>query len=110
MTPKPLGVTWLAMAIVATYLAAPGAQKPAAPWLDEAKPPSWNKPGGSIPTAPKIHESPDPRCRETSRPTQLDEDKRVRDQGWDLVGAYQGGWQVLVIRGTAGYDGMCRPL
>ena len=44
-----------------------------------------------------------------ARPPQLDEDKRVRDQGWDLVGAYQGGWQVVAIRGTAAYDGMCRP-
>jgi hypothetical protein len=50
-----------------------------------------------------------PRCRGLARPPQLDEDKRLRDQGWDLVGAYQGGWQILVIRGTAGYDGMCRP-
>ena len=39
----------------------------------------------------------------------MDEDKRVRNQGWDLVGAYLGGWEILVIRGTAGYDGMCRP-
>ena len=33
----------------------------------------------------------------------------MRERGWDLVGAFQGGWQVLVIRATAGYDGMCRP-
>ena len=51
----------------------------------------------------------DPRCRDLARPPQLEEDKRLRDQGWDLVGAYQGGWQILVIRGTASYDGMCRP-
>jgi len=43
------------------------------------------------------------------RPPQTEEDKRVPDQGWDLVGAFQGGWQILVIRGTASYDGMCRP-
>ena len=58
----------------------------------------------------RIQGNTDPRCREGARPPQLDEDKRLRDQGWDLVGAYQGGWQILVIRGTAGYDGMCRPL
>jgi hypothetical protein len=34
----------------------------------------------------------------------------LRERGWDLVGDFQGGWQILVIRGTAGYDGMCRPL
>src|SRR5262249_2179461 len=51
----------------------------------------------------------DSRCRALARPPQIEEDKRVREQGWDLVGAFQGGWQVLVIRGTASYDGMCRP-
>ena len=84
------------------------AQKKAPSWLDAAKPPSWNEPGASIPAAPKVEES-DPRCKEQARPPQLDEDKRVRDQGWELVGAFQGGWQTLVIRATAGYDGMCRP-
>jgi hypothetical protein len=39
----------------------------------------------------------------------LEEDRRVQDHGWDLIGAYQAGWQVVVIRGTASYDGMCRP-
>jgi hypothetical protein len=45
-----------------------------------------------------------------ARLAELDADKRLRNRGWDLVGAYQGGWQVLVIGGTASYDGMCRPL
>jgi hypothetical protein len=26
-----------------------------------------------------------------------------------LVGAYHAGWHVVVMLGTAGYDGMCRP-
>src|SRR5262245_19612530 len=73
------------------------------------KPAPWNKPGLRIPDAPPPPETIDPRCRDLARPLQLDEDERVRDRGWDLVGAYQGGWQILVIRGTAGYDGMCRP-
>jgi heat shock protein HslJ len=80
-----------------------------ASWLDEAKPMAWNKPGATIPAAPKIEGAIDRRCREAARPPQLDEDTRVREQGWDLVGPYQGGWQTVVIRGTAGYDGMCRP-
>src|SRR5262249_44971049 len=48
--------------------------------------------------------------RDEARPPQVDEDKQVRSQGWDLVGPFQGGWQVLLNRGAAGYDGMCRPL
>jgi hypothetical protein len=66
-------------------------------------------PGLPVPAAPKLQGAADSRCREAARPPQLDEDKRVRERGWDLLGAFQGGWQVLVIRGTAGYDGMCRP-
>src|SRR5262245_42384956 len=62
-----------------------------ASWLDEAKPASWNTPGASIPEAPAVQGAV-ARCRQTARPPQLDEDKRVRDKGWDLVGAYQGGW------------------
>lgn len=102
-------VTSLTIAIVACHPAIGRAQGKVASWLDEPKPASWNKPGLSIPAAPKTQGPVDAKCRELARPPQLDEDKRVRDQGWDLVGAYQGGWQILVIRGTAGYDGMCRP-
>jgi hypothetical protein len=78
-------------------------------WLDDPKPASWNRSGLPIPTAPKTLGAVDARCRALARPPQLEEDERLRDQGWDLVGAYQGGWQILVIRGAASYDGMCRP-
>jgi heat shock protein HslJ len=62
-----------------------------------------------MPLAPKIQGAVDTRCRDAARPPQLPQDKQLRERGWDLVAAYQGGWQILVIRGTAGYDGMCRP-
>jgi LppP/LprE lipoprotein len=99
----------LIIAIVACHPAIARPQGKVASWLDEPKPASWNTPGLSIPPAPPLQGSMDPRCRELARPPQSEEDKRVRDQGWDLIGAYQGGWQIVVIRGTAGYDGMCRP-
>jgi heat shock protein HslJ len=102
-------VTSLMIAIVAWHPGIGRAQGKAAAWLDQAKPASWNKPGQPIPAAPKIQGAVDPRCKQAARPAQLDEDTRVQGQGWDLVGPYHGGWQVLVIRGTAGYDGMCRP-
>lgn len=79
-------------------------------WLDSTSPASWNTPGQAIPAAPKKESVADSRCRELARPPQLHEDERVRERGWDLIGAFQGGWDVLVIRGTASYDGMCRPL
>jgi hypothetical protein len=102
-------VLWPVIAVLAWHAVTTRAQGKVAVWLDEAKPVAWNKAGSSIPTAPKVEADVDPRCREQARPPQLDEDKQVRDHGWNLVGAYQGGWQILVIQGTAGYDGMCRP-
>jgi hypothetical protein len=99
----------LMMVIAACLPATAHAQQKAASWLDEKTPAAWNKVGSSVPAAPKVEADVDPRCREQARPPQLDEDKQVRDRDWNLVGAYQGGWQVLVIQGTAGYDGMCRP-
>src|SRR5882672_12501861 len=99
----------LTMVIAACHPGPARAQGKAAVWLDEQKPAAWNKAGSSVPVAPTIEADVDRRCREQARPPQLDEDKQVRDHGWNLVGAYQGGWQILVIQGTAGYDGMCRP-
>jgi heat shock protein HslJ len=84
-------------------------QDRSATWLDNPKPAGWNKAPQSIPSAPKIQGAVDARCRDGARPPQLAEDKQLRQRGWDLVAAYQGGWQIVVIRGTAGYDGMCRP-
>lgn len=84
-------------------------QTRAARWLDGSKPVAWNKPGLTVPAAPKIAGPIDARCREAARPSQLAEDKQVTARGWDLAGAYHGGWEIVVIRGTAGYDGMCRP-
>jgi hypothetical protein len=99
----------LVIAIVAGLPRIGHAQGKAAAWLDQPKPASWNTPGLSIPKAPQSQGDVDPRCRAQARPPELDADKRLRAQGWDLVGAYEGGWQMLVIRGAAGYDGMCRP-
>jgi heat shock protein HslJ len=109
MTLVLVRVIALIAAIATLHPGIANSQEKVAAWLDKSNPDSWNKPGLSIPAAPKIQSTVDPKCRESARPPQLDEDKRLRDQGWDLVGAYQGGWQLLVIRGTAGYDGMCRP-
>jgi hypothetical protein len=66
-------------------------------------------PGPSIPRAPQGAGTADPRCRTLARPAESAADKRLNEQGWDLVGAYQGGWGILVLQGAASYDGMCRP-
>ena len=97
------------VAIGTTVSQGGNAQLKVASWLNASKPASWNKPGLSIPAAPPVQGDVDPRCRELARWAELEEDRRVRDQGWDLFGSYHGGWQIVVIRGTASYDGMCRP-
>ncbi len=108
MTSRLLALTFVVAAVFGS--ATPGwAQSKVRSWLDDAKPQAWNKPAAAIPAAPRMQPSVDPRCRAAARPAQLPEDTRLRERGWDLVGAFQGGWQLLVIRGTAGYDGMCRP-
>jgi hypothetical protein len=109
MMPKLMRVASVSLVMVIA-LAGPGwTQGKVASWLDDAKPAAWNKPGATIPRTPKLEGPIDQRCREAARPPQLDEDTRVREQGWDLVGPFQGGWRTVVVRGTAGYDGMCRP-
>jgi hypothetical protein len=109
MNSKIERVTCLMIAVLACYPGAGRTELKVASWLDEPKLTSWNRTGLSIPAAPRHEGAVGPRCRDLARPTQLEEDKRLRDQGWDLVGAFQGGWRILVLRGTAGYDGMCRP-
>jgi len=96
--------------LAAAVLLCGAVQAQPASWLDQATPASWNEPGEAIPTAPRAEGNDDPRCRAQARPPQLRADRLLRERGWDLVGAYQGGWNALVIAGTAAYDGMCRPL
>jgi hypothetical protein len=99
----------IAVAVGAGPPAFAGTQAAARSWLDVPKPAPWNRAGAPIPAAPTVEGRIDARCRAAARPAQLEEDTRLRERGWDLVGPYQGGWQTVVIRATAGYDGMCRP-
>lgn len=102
----PFAVVFGALAWTA---AIPGASHAQDAWLDEAEPAGWNEAGKPVPDAPARVEHVDPRCPELARPPELEQDSQVVDTGWELVGAYQGGWDTLVIRGTANYGGMCRP-
>jgi heat shock protein HslJ len=97
------------VAVVSSLSVIGSSQERPAVWLDSPEPAGWNTPAATIPLAPKVDGGLDARCRSSARPAQLSEDMRVRERGWDLVGSYQGGWPVVVIRATAGYDGMCRP-
>lgn len=97
------------LAAVTTIAGAGPAMAQTAAWLDQPKPASWNTADMAIPEAPKS-DAVDVRCSEQARPPELAADKLLRERGWDLVGAYEGGWDIVVIRAAAGYDGMCRPM
>ena len=109
MTPTLRRLATVSLATAAALTEIGSAQPAGATWLDASQPVSWNKPGLAVPAAARLAESVDPRCRDLARPAELEEDRLLREQGWDLVGPYQGGWQIRVILATAGYDGMCRP-
>jgi hypothetical protein len=80
-----------------------------AAWLDADRPAPWNQRRSPVPTAPSVQGNDDPRCRENERPAETPEDRAVAQKGWRLFHDYQAGWELKVIWGLAGYDGMCRP-
>jgi hypothetical protein len=78
-------------------------------WLDSASLESWNHPGLSLPSAPPGRKDPDPRCAQLARSPDSAEDRQLRAQGWDLIGAPTEGAGVRVVGAASDYDGMCRP-
>jgi LppP/LprE lipoprotein len=110
MNLKLARITSLMIALLTCHPTPGLTQSKAVSWLDQPKPASWNMPGLAIPVAPPKQGPGDPRCRTGARPAELEADKRLQAKGWDLFGEYEGGWQTVVIRATADYDGMCRPL
>ncbi len=79
-------------------------------WLDDQAA-TWNSPGMEIPKPVETTgQDLDPRCNQQARPSELEEDKLIEAAGWTPFGSYQGGWGIRIVRGLAGYDGMCRPM
>lgn len=78
-------------------------------WLDSGSLESWNHPGLSLPQAPLARKNPDPRCGQLARAPGSAEDRQLRAQGWDLIGAPTEGAGVRVVGAASDYDGMCRP-
>jgi hypothetical protein len=107
---KSAGILALAASAFAIGASAESQPTPLS-WLDATHLESWNRPGMPIPSAPVGQKNQDPRCRETMRSQESEEDRQVRAHGWDLVGrpSEGEGEQIRVIVGTANYDGMCRP-
>lgn len=77
-------------------------------WLDE--PPSqWNEPGMAIPAAPPRNEVINPRCQETWRGPEADEETVVAEGGWPSFGNLERDGTLAVVFAAADADGMCRP-
>src|SRR5438045_5765958 len=68
---------------------------------------SWNQAGMRIPTAVRGVDDfgvNDPFCNRSIRPPETAADLEVTAAGWSLVGSYEGGWGVLAVTGTTGFD------
>jgi hypothetical protein len=98
-------------ALAALSLAVPvrAADDPGA-WLDAKTVANWNDPGAAI---PKPHKDAgavgnDERCASNLRRATSPEDRLVAAAGWKLVGPYMRFDGTSIVRGAAGFDGMCR--
>jgi hypothetical protein len=101
----------LALAVAISDSSIGGTSGYSSSWLEQPVPAPWNRSGLSIPDAPVTEAAGiNPRCRALARSPESEQDRALRSHGWDLVGDAQTGEDLRVIRGTAGYDGMCRPL
>jgi hypothetical protein len=82
-------------------------------WLDDQSV-TWNTAGMGMPHPVQNRPGPatevDTRCTSEARPAETDEDRMIERAGWTVFGSYEAGWGVRVVRGLAGYDGMCRPM
>ena len=112
------GIVLVALALAALALPQPALAQSASAWLDRSPPGNWNQRNGAIPAPPApvegdISAIPDPRCLAEAKAPAGAEESAVAAAGWHLfdapaAGAASGG--LRVVSGTAGYDGMCRPM
>jgi hypothetical protein len=80
-------------------------------WIDAAEFPDWNIVGAPIPRAPQADQN-SAAC-DTSpalRNVESQQDAQLVQAGWHLFGGVESGWGVTIIKGAAGFDGMCRPM
>jgi len=63
-----------------------------------------------VPVAPPADPFINTDCLNQVRPPELDADNEVVAAGWLLFSSYEGGWGVIIVKGTVGFDGMCRPM
>ena len=99
-----------AIAVLATAAALALAPAPVpGSWLDSPSFEGWNAAGAALPSVPQGQKNADPRCRQSARPVESDEDRELHAHGWDLIGQAVESGHIRAIGATADYDGMCRP-
>lgn len=89
------------------------AQQPAkGVWLDRPAPDNWNKPGATIPRAPRGSGglTSNTRCSDSTRRPENAVDSIAAAAGWKLYGPVQSYSGTVVINAMSDVDGMCRPL
>lgn len=82
-------------------------------WLDQQVPMNWNRPGVSVPNAPKSDAMNIGRCQQQIRNPSNPEERTVRAAGWTLYnvrGETLSVEGVSLVQGLTGFDGMCRPM
>jgi hypothetical protein len=78
-------------------------------WIDTPGA-TWNAGGMPIPKAPAFNPATDPRCLEQLKAADSDAGRAVEAAGWKIyIGDLTDG-SVRIVRGLAGFDGMCRPM
>jgi hypothetical protein len=78
-------------------------------WIDTPGA-TWNTGGMPIPKAPASDFSRDARCLEQLKTADSDASRAVEAAGWKIyIGDLTDG-SVRIVRGLAGFDGMCRPM
>ena len=78
-------------------------------WIDNPRM-TWNTGGMPIPKAPAFNPANDPRCLEQLKAADSDAGRAVEAAGWKIYISDLTDGSVRIVRGLAGFDGMCRPM
>jgi hypothetical protein len=103
-------LVWLGLAAgVAVLLAPPRSAVADGAWLDNPTL-TWNSAQMNVPQAPPFDPSVDPRCASQLQAASTAAGRAVEAAGWKLFVPPIVSDNVQIVRGLAGFDGMCRPM
>ena len=94
---------------VAVLLPPPRSAAADGAWLDNLTA-TWNSAQMNVPEAPPFDPSPDPRCVSQLQVASTAAGRAVEAAGWKLFVPPIVSGNIQIVRGLAGFDGMCRPM